>query len=102
MPLDFAFRARLWLYEGQGAWHFLTLPKAVSARIHAAAAGRSKPFGSLRVTAKIGNTRWKSSVFRDTKRGAYLLPVKAAVRAAEQLRAGDTVEVFLLAELDGD
>lgn len=100
MPLDITFRARLWLYDGNAAWHFLTLPKAVSARIKALTAGTGKAFGSVRVTATIGHTRWKTSLFPDNKAGAYLLPVKASVRAREQLRAGDTVELSLLADLE--
>ncbi|MBI2688273.1 MAG: DUF1905 domain-containing protein [Acidobacteria bacterium] len=102
MPLDFAFRARLWLYEGAGAWHFLTLPAAAAARVHSAAAGKSKTWGSVRVTATIGMTRWKTSIFRDRKHDSYLLPVKASVRAKEHLRAGDTVEIAVVAEVDGD
>jgi hypothetical protein len=101
MPLDFEFRARIWLFAG-GNWYFVTLPKGISAEIHARAGGRSKPGGSLRVTAMIGATRWKTSIFRDRKREAYVLPIKAAVRSKEQLRDGDSVEVTLLAEYEFD
>jgi len=50
----------------------------------------------------IGRTRWKTSIFRDRKREAYLLPVKAAVRSKEQLREGEPAEVYLTVELDGE
>lgn len=50
-------------------------------------------FGSLRVTAKIGKTAWKTSVFADTKAGAFVLPLKADVRGKEKLAAGDEVAV---------
>ncbi|MCC6538077.1 MAG: DUF1905 domain-containing protein [Bryobacterales bacterium] len=97
MNAEFSFRARVWLYEGQGAWHFVTVPAAVSAEIKEAAQGRAKAWGSVSVTAiaPLG-TRWQTSLFRDQKRNAYLLPLKAAVRTKEQWRAGDWAEITLL------
>ncbi len=80
----------------------MTLPKDISAHIHSRAAGKSKPGGSLRVTATVGSTRWKTSIFRDRKCNAYLLPIKATVRAKEQLRAGETVTITLITELMDD
>lgn len=56
-------------------------------------AGLRNPFGSLRVSARIGRTEWKTSLFADTKANAYLLPVKADVRKQERLAAGDLVAV---------
>lgn len=53
--------------------------------------------GIAPVTAIIGATRWKTSIFWDRKRDAYLLPVKAAVRTKEQLREGDSPEIALVA-----
>ena len=44
---------------------------------------------------EIGDTSWATSVFPDTKAGAYVLPVKKAVRVAEGLTEGDVVEVGL-------
>jgi hypothetical protein len=98
-PFDFSFRARIWLYEGAARWHFVTLPKDVSNQIRLLARGESRPGGSLRVTASTGVTRWKTSIFRDQKRNAYLLPLKFSVRQREQLRAGDSVEISLVLEI---
>jgi hypothetical protein len=67
-------RVRVWLYEGMGGWHFVTLPKKESVRIRDAFA---------------------PSIFPDSKAGAYLLPLKAAVRKAEKIAAGDTVHLSL-------
>jgi hypothetical protein len=49
----------------------------------------------VRVHAQIGATTWATSVFPDKARGAFVLPVKAAVRKAEGLEVGDTVPVSL-------
>ena len=66
----FDFEADLWLHEGDAAWHFLTVPAAVSDDIEAQTSGRRRAFGSVRVRATLGATRWTTSVFPDTKRGA--------------------------------
>jgi hypothetical protein len=45
------------------------------------------------VTANIGRTRWTTSLF--PKDGQYIVPVKASVRATEELELGDVVMVSL-------
>ena len=52
-------------------------------------------FGSLRVEVTIGSTTWRTSVFPDTKRGTYLLPVKKQVRTAEGLAGGSVCSIEL-------
>ena len=98
--MELIFRSRIWLHQGVGSWHFVTLPKDMSAAIRSRAAGRAKPGGSLPVTVTIGAARWKTSIFFDRKRTAYLLPIKAAVRVREQLQAGQPVDVVLVAEFE--
>ena len=95
MPLEFDIRAQIWLYEGKSVWHFVRLPKDISARIKSLTAGKASNGGSVRVSASIGATRWRTSIFPDTKTATYLLPIKAAVRVKEQLRAGETVEIVV-------
>ncbi|MBM3783759.1 MAG: DUF1905 domain-containing protein [Acidobacteria bacterium] len=92
---EYLFRAPLWLYDGAAAWHFVTVPAAVSAELHAAHRGAQKPGGSVRVRVALGVTRWNTSIFWDRRRNAYLLPIKAQVRAREHLRTGDSVELSL-------
>jgi hypothetical protein len=52
-------------------------------------------WGMLPVQAQIGKTIWKTSLFPQAKDQTYLLPVKAAVRKAEQLEVGNLVAVTL-------
>jgi len=47
------------------------------------------------VIATVGRTSWKTSIFPDKKRGAYLLPLKAAVRTKEKIEPGNTVAVTI-------
>jgi hypothetical protein len=91
----FEFDADLWLYEGDAAWHFVTLPADVSDDIEALTSTVRRGFGSVRVRVTVGKTTWSTSVFPDSKRGAYVLPVKADVRRREHLSAGSQVTVGL-------
>ena len=56
--------------------------------------GRRRGFGSVKVEAAIGGSRWSTSVFPQ-KGGGWFLPVKKAVCRAEDLAAGDEVAVRL-------
>jgi hypothetical protein len=89
----FRFEAPLWLHTAEGGWHFVTLPSGVSDEIEEHAADSRRGFGSVPVQVTIGGTTWRTSIFPDTKAGAYVLPVKKAVRQAERISAGDVVEV---------
>lgn len=91
----FEFSAELWRHPGEDGWHFLTLPADLAAELRDLFAGAHRAFGSLPVDARIGTTSWPTSLFSDTRRGSYLLPVKAAVRRAERIGPGDEVRVYL-------
>ncbi len=84
-------RSRLWLYPGPGGWHFITLPKKQASEIRRSYGGVRHGWGSIRVTAIIGRTTWKTSLFPDSKSNSYVLPVKVDVRKREQVGEGDTV-----------
>jgi hypothetical protein len=95
----FAFRAKLWRYSGEAAWHFVTVPTDITENMRAMSQGLRNAFGSLRVIARIGDTEWRTSVFADTNAGAFLLPVKAAVRKKEKIAHGDDADVVLEIDL---
>lgn len=95
MPLVYRFDAELWLHTGEAAWYFVTLPDDVSDDIEARSDGAARGFGSVRVQVTVGATVWATSVFPDSKRGAYVLPVKRHVRTAERLREGDLVSLSI-------
>lgn len=98
----FEFAAPLWLYPGEAGWHFVSVPAEISADITEITAGIRHGFGSVRVAVTIGATSWQTSVFPDSKTGTYLLPVKKAVRTAEDLEAGADVQVQLIVLAPGD
>lgn len=94
--------AKLWLWtsgKAPASWHFLTIEGEAAEAIHALAlmrrleSGRRRGWGAMKVQVAIGNTAWDTSIFPDKGSGGWLLPVKAAVRKAEGLDAGDQVQV---------
>ena len=50
-------------------------------------------WGLIPVQATIGGTTWTTAMF--AKDGGYVLPVKDAVRRAEEIAVGSAVEVTL-------
>lgn len=77
-----------------GAWHFVTVPKKESADIKARVPLR-RGWGAVPVEVTIGATTWHTSIFPDSKVGAYILPLKASVRKKERASKGDTVVIKL-------
>ena len=54
-------------------------------------------WGMIPVTAQIGATTWRTSLF--PKDGRYLVPVRTDVRRREGLDVGDTVSVRLAVDV---
>lgn len=92
--MDLSFDAELWQYAGEGGWHFVTLPAEVAAEVRDHVPPRPG-FGSVRVTAVVGETRWQTSLFPESRSESYVLPLKQAVRRANDLVPGDRVTVRL-------
>jgi Domain of unknown function (DUF1905) len=92
--MEFTFDAPLWRWEGQAGWHFISLPEEVADEIEDSPTPRGG-FGSVRVHVQVGLSTWSTSLFPDTTKGTYILPVKKPVRVKEQLDEGDVVRVHL-------
>ena len=92
----------LWRWAGGsgGSWHFITIDGAAGEALSGTALmrkleGHARGFGSLKVSARVGGSVFATSVFPSRTEGGWLLPVKAAVRRAENLAEGDQIEVVL-------
>ena len=91
----------LWIWrspsaeKATAAWYFLTIDGATADSIAAASHGLSNGWGSIKVVARIGNSEWRTSVFRSKELGGYMLPVKAAIRKAEKMVEKDVLTVTL-------
>lgn len=98
-PVDHSFTAELWRWDARDAWFFVSLPVDVADDLEEQA-GERRGFGSIRVEVAVGASRWRTSVFPDSKQGTFVLPIKRAVRDREGLADGDRVRVRLRAVLD--
>ncbi len=108
----FAVSGELWIWRpetGKGSWHFLTIGGDAAEDIRTAALlnrlelglPKKRGWGAVKVQVTIGETVWKTSIFPESGGNGFLLPIKAAVRKAESLVAGDRVE-FELEPIFGD
>lgn len=95
MAETFEFTSTLFRWEGNAAWHFAAVPEDVTDEIDERWGSVAGGFGAVRVEVRVGGTTWRTSIFPDTGRGCYVLPVKKAVRTAEGLVDGSAVEVEL-------
>jgi hypothetical protein len=104
MTETYTIRTPLWIWTSDKAparWHFLTIDGDVADAIHALAlmrrleSGRRRGWGAMKVSATIGDTQWQTSIFPASDVTGWMLPIKAAVRKAEGIVAGDEVEVIV-------
>ncbi len=79
----------------EGSWRFVTVPEGVSDEVDEVVGGSTGGFGSVRVEVTVGATVWRTSLFPSAEAGAYVLPVKKAVRVAEGLDDDDLAEVTI-------
>lgn len=73
-------------------WFFATMPGEISVELRELPAP-PRGFGSLRVQARIGASIWNTSIFFDG--AAFVLPLKKAIRIAQDISEGDIVLVDL-------
>jgi hypothetical protein len=97
MFMTLEFDGEIWFWRGPAPWYFVTIPDEESQDIKAVSKEVTYGWGVIPVRVRIGNTTWKTSLFPKDDR--YLVPIKASVRAAEQIDEGDTVTVRLEIEI---
>jgi hypothetical protein len=91
--MELAFSGEIWFWRGPAPWHFVTVPDDQCHELEAASPMVSYGWGMIPVTARIGATRWTTSLF--PKDGRYIVPIRTNVRKAEKLDVGDVVTVEL-------
>jgi hypothetical protein len=91
--MDLEFSGEIIHWRGPAPFHFVTVPEEQSAAIEAVSSMVTYGWGAIPVTARVGRTDFTTSLF---PRGElYLVPIKVAVRRAEQLMLGDRVTIRL-------
>jgi hypothetical protein len=91
----YSFTAALWSAPSTNAWVFVSLPVDQSAEIRELTDGLRTGFGSWRVQAALNDSSWRTSVFPDSARNTFVMPVKKAIRSAEGLQVGDSARVTI-------
>jgi len=76
--VDVSFDGEVWYWRGPSPWHFVTVPQELSDSLAASASLVSYGWGMIPVSARIGRTRWSTSLF--PKDGSYQLPLRTTVR----------------------
>lgn len=96
--LDLAFRGEVVYWRGPSPFHFVAIPEDECRDIEAVSSLVTYGWGAIPVRAQLGRTIWTTSLF--PRHGRYLLPVKDAVRKAEDVEVGESVRVRLVIELE--
>lgn len=91
MTLEFS--GDIWYWRGPAPFYFVRVPEEESRQIKELERLVTYGWGMIPVTARIGNTEWKTSLW--PKDGKYVLPVKDKVRKGEGLDEGQMVAVTL-------
>jgi len=92
---SYEFEAELWAWSARKElWVFAALPQEASDEI-ADQPRAPSGFGSVRVQVHLGLSTWTTSIFPDTDHGAYVVPIKKAVREKAGVGVGDKVTISL-------
>ena len=91
--MDIEFTGELYRWRGPAPYHFMRVPEEACVGIRAVAPFVSYGWGVIPVRVRIGERAFETSLF--PKDGGYVVPIKDAVRKAEELVLGDSVMVEL-------
>jgi len=80
-------------WRGPSPFHFVEVREAQSKKIKEISRSLTYGWGVIPVTAKLGATEWKTSLF--PKKGRYLIPLKDLVRKSESVELGDHITINL-------
>jgi len=91
--MQLEFTGEVWFWKGPSPFHFVTVPEDESLQLQEASALVTYGWGMIPVEARIGSTRWATSLF--PKDGGYVVPLKQKIRDAEGIEVGHPVTVRL-------
>ena len=91
MELEFSGPVHEW--RGPAPYYFVTVPEEACAAIDDARALVTYGWGMIPVSVTIGATTWTTSLW--PKDDAYVVPLKVAVRRAEEIDVDDVVALRL-------
>lgn len=93
--IEYAFSTKMWRYESQGGWYFVSLPKDMSKEIRTHLGWQEEGLGRMKTTAKIETTAWETAIWFDTKADTYILPIKVEIRKKTKLEIDKSFEMCI-------
>ena len=91
--MDLDVTGEIWHWRGPAPYYFVTVRADTSARLKEVASAVTYGWGMVPVLARVGDTEWETSLW--PKDGGYVVPLKDAVRQAEDLEEGEVVTIRL-------
>lgn len=88
-----SFTGTVMQWRGPAPFYWIPLPEDENADLVEIASELTYGWGCIPVDVQIGETCWYTALM--PKDGVYLVPVKAAIRASENIEDGDAVAVEL-------
>lgn len=94
--IKYEFSALLWKYSAEGGWYFISLPKDISLEIRSNLKWQEEGWGRMKASAVIKDLHWNTSIWFDTKKDGYILPIKSEIRNNLSLKEGDKLNISVL------
>ncbi|WP_380165062.1 DUF1905 domain-containing protein [Jannaschia sp. R86511] len=91
--MELGLSGEVWYWRGPAPFHFVSVPDDVRDRLKEASALVTYGWGMVPAQVRLGATTWTTSLW--PKDGGYVVPLKDAVRRAEDVEVGDTVTLAL-------
>ena len=90
--MQLQFEGAVYQWRGPAPYYFVRVPEDESGALRDVAYV-SYGWGMIPVTARVGRTEWTTSLW--PKDGGYIVPLKDAIRRAEDIEDGDVIGIGL-------
>ena len=91
--MELTFTGHVIEWRGPAPYYYLPLPEEAAEDVHDVRKMATYGWGVIPVSARIGDTDFETSLF--PKDGGYVVPLRDAIRRAEQIEVGQTVSLRL-------
>ncbi len=94
MSRAYTFKSEVWLYPGLGGWHFVNVPKKISAQIKKL--GKHYGAGFVKAKVTVGKSTWSTALFPHKESECYLISIKKSIRKKEEILENDSIKVMFV------
>jgi hypothetical protein len=93
--INYTFSTKMWQHPSPGGWHFVSLPKEMSEEIRENLKWQEEGWGRMKAYGSIGDVKWETAIWFDTKLNTYVLPIKADIRKKTNLKISQLLEMSI-------